>query len=61
MVFSEQQKEGRSRRMSTVLWDMFTGSAPYREILIRTFHPFFLSRFLWDMAISVIPFSERRQ
>jgi flavin-dependent dehydrogenase len=61
MVSSEQQKEGRSRRMSTVLWDMFTGSAPYREILIRTFHPFFLSRFLWDIAISVIPFNERRQ
>lgn len=61
MVSSEQQKEGRLRRMSTVLWDTFTGSAPYREILIRTFHPFFLSRFLWDMAISVIPFKERRQ
>jgi flavin-dependent dehydrogenase len=61
MVSSEQQKEGRLRRMSTVLWDTFTGSAPYREILIRTFHPFFLSRFLWDMAISVIPFKEKRQ
>jgi flavin-dependent dehydrogenase len=61
MVSGEQRKEGRSRRMSTVLWDMFTGSAPYREILIRTLHPFFLSRFLWDMAISVIPFKEKRQ
>ena len=61
MVSSEQEKEGRLRRMSTVLWDTFTGSAPYKEILIRTFHPFFLSRFLWDMAVSAIPFREKRQ
>ncbi len=61
MVSSEQRKEGHLRRMSTVLWDTFTGSAPYREILVRTFHPFFLSRFLWDMAISAIPFKEKRQ
>jgi flavin-dependent dehydrogenase len=61
MVSSEQLKAGRFRRMSTVLWDTFTGSAPYREILIRTFHPFFLSRFLWDMAVSAIPFKEKRQ
>ena len=61
MVSSEQRKEGRRRRMSTVLWDMFTGSAPYREILIRTCHPLFLSRFLWDMASSAIPFKDNRQ
>jgi CRP-like cAMP-binding protein len=30
--------------MSTVLWDMFTGSAPYREVFLRTLHPMFLFR-----------------
>lgn len=57
MVAAEQEKEGRDRRMSMVLWDMFTGSAPYREILLRTLHPAFLARFLWDIANSVAPLS----
>ena len=43
--------------MSMVLWDMFTGSAPYREILLRTLHPVFLARFLWNVAKSVAPLS----
>ena len=57
MVATEQEKAGRHRRMSMVLWDMFTGSAPYREILLRTLHPAFLARFLWDIANSVAPLS----
>ncbi|MFZ1059838.1 MAG: hypothetical protein WAP47_11695 [Candidatus Rokuibacteriota bacterium] len=36
--------------MSIVLWDMFTGSAPYREIFFRTLDPRFLGRFLWESA-----------
>lgn len=43
----EQEAPGASRRMSIVLWDMFTGSAPYREIFLRTLDPRFLVRFLW--------------
>jgi flavin-dependent dehydrogenase len=50
MVAKEQQKQGSRRRMSLVLWDTFTGSAPYRSILRRTLHPFFLGRFLWDIV-----------
>lgn len=42
MVEGEQRKAPRARRMSTVLWDTFTGSAPYREVFIRTLHPVFL-------------------
>lgn len=38
------------KRMSMVLWDMFTGSAPYRNVFMRTLHPAFVSRFLWDVA-----------
>jgi flavin-dependent dehydrogenase len=54
MIASEQSKPGELRRMSTVLWDTFTGSAPYREILIRTLHPAFLIRFAWDNLISIV-------
>ncbi len=55
MVAREQQKQGRHRRMSMVLWDTFTGSAPYREVFLRTLHPSFLGRFLQDMVIGVWP------
>jgi flavin-dependent dehydrogenase len=42
MTVREQRKEGRSRRLSQVLWDMFTGSASYKDVLLRTMHPAFL-------------------
>jgi flavin-dependent dehydrogenase len=57
MCESEQGKEGRHRRMSMVLWDMFTGSAPYRDILMRALHPAFLLRFLWGLTSSAGPVS----
>jgi len=59
MVSIEQKKEGSPRRMSTVLWDMFTGSAPYKEVLIRTFHPSFLANFMWNIAVALWPFKRR--
>jgi flavin-dependent dehydrogenase len=54
MAAAEQQRERSSRWMSIVLWDMFTGSAPYREIFLRTVHPAFWSRFLWDNLASIV-------
>ena len=53
MVASEQSKEGSPRRMSTVLWDTFTGSASYRDVFLRTLHPAFISRFLWNLVVSI--------
>ena len=53
MVSREQKLPGEKRYMSTILWDMFTGSAPYREILMRTLHPAFWSRFILDLASSL--------
>jgi flavin-dependent dehydrogenase len=50
MVSTEQQKEGLHRRMSSVLWDTFTGSAPYRDVFLRTLHPLFLENFLWHIV-----------
>jgi flavin-dependent dehydrogenase len=54
-VAGEQQQEGGPQRMSGVLWDTFTGSAPYRDVFLRSLHPAFLSRFLWNMAVSIWP------
>jgi hypothetical protein len=43
MVDKEQgYPKGRPRIMSSVLWDSFTGSAPYRDIIARTLRPSFL-------------------
>jgi flavin-dependent dehydrogenase len=53
MTRSEQNKQGPRRRLSMVLWDTFTGSAPYRDILGRTLSPAFLSRFLGEMAMAL--------
>jgi flavin-dependent dehydrogenase len=54
MTSKEQQNQGKRRHMSTVLWDMFTGSASYREIFLRTLHPAFWVRFLWDCVASIV-------
>ncbi|MFZ2491796.1 MAG: hypothetical protein WA208_09950 [Thermoanaerobaculia bacterium] len=40
-MVAREQREAR-RPMSTVLWDTFTGSAPYREILLRCMTPAFI-------------------
>jgi hypothetical protein len=32
------------------LWDMFTGSAPYREIFLRTLSPRFIGSLAWQTA-----------
>ncbi len=53
MVSKEQQKAGGHRRMSMVLWDVFTGSAPYRNILLHSLHPFFLSRLVWNLIVGL--------
>ncbi len=42
MVLHEQEKPTRPKRMSMVMWDTFTGSASYGDILLRTMHPAFL-------------------
>ena len=52
-VIKEQNKEGAKRNMSTVLWDTFTGSAPYKEIFLRTLKPSFLTSLLWNTLTSI--------
>lgn len=52
MTALEQKLDGAQRRMSMVLWDMFTGSAPYLEIFKRTLHPKFLVVFIWNLFLA---------
>jgi flavin-dependent dehydrogenase len=62
MVSSEQRNGAPSNRsMSMVMWDMLTGSAAYREIFLRTLHPAFWSRFLWEVGISLLSPKGRMQ
>ena len=56
MTTAEQQGRGGGElRMSGVLWDTFTGSAPYREVFFRTIHPLFLSRLVYETAAGLFP------
>jgi len=54
MAAREQRQEGGHRHMSVVMWDMFTGGAPYRETFLRTLHPAFWVRFLWHSVVSLV-------
>jgi hypothetical protein len=54
MLTREQEREGGARRFSTMMWDMYTGSSPYREIFLRSLHPDFLVRFVWNCAVSLV-------
>lgn len=58
MTGREQEGSG-SRHMSAVLWNMFTGSAPYREIFVRTLHPGFIGGLLWNLAVAALPVAGR--
>ena len=61
MVNREQQDARARKRMSGVVWDTFTGSAPYKDIFKRTLHPLFVMRYLSDIAAEVWPIRRRRQ
>jgi flavin-dependent dehydrogenase len=55
MTSHEQMTPGSRRLMSSVMWDVFTGSAPYREVLLRTFHPAFVGGMLWNLIAGNAP------
>ncbi len=52
MVIAEQKKESHKRRMSSVLWDTFTGSAAYKDIFIRCLNPLLLASLVWNIIKS---------
>ncbi len=59
MTAMEQGGKDVPRRMSAVLWDTFTGSAPYREVFLRTLHPFFLGRLVFETLAGRLMFRRR--
>lgn len=54
MVRGERALPGERRDMSRVLWDTFTGSATYREILMRALTPRFVFRLLHATLTSAL-------
>ncbi len=55
MTKMEQDKRSNQRPMSMILWDMFTGSAPYRDVFLRSLRPSFIGRFIWNTVIRFKP------
>ncbi len=49
-VAAEQRASGQTRRLSSVLWDTFTGSAPYLDVFLRSLHPLFMVGFLGSLV-----------
>jgi flavin-dependent dehydrogenase len=59
-AIAEQRRTGTQRRLSGVLWDMFSGSAPYNDIFKRMLHPALLGELVWSLAASAWPTPGRR-
>jgi flavin-dependent dehydrogenase len=55
MTANEQKQVGGARRMSGVLWDLFSGSASYTDVFLRTLHPVYIGSLLWNLAVSNLP------
>jgi len=59
MIDREQLRRDKPQRMSGVTWDTFTGSAPYTDIFKRSLHPFFISRFVSDIASEILGIKQK--
>jgi flavin-dependent dehydrogenase len=55
MIEVEQRRPNGPRPMSGVLWDMFSGSAPYADIFLRTLRPAFLGSLAWNLVAGNLP------
>ena len=60
MTANEQVKKKGRKRMSEILWDLFTGSASYREVFLNTLHPAYVGTLLWNLAASNWPAGRRQ-
>ena len=58
MTTREQQRDADGRHMSSILWDVFSGSAPYREVMARAFHPGFVTGLLGSLVAGNWPFAK---
>jgi len=55
MTAQEQQQTERPRRMSGVLWDLFSGSASYTNVFVRTLHPAYIGSLVWHLVSGNLP------
>jgi flavin-dependent dehydrogenase len=55
MTVKEQQSADSPRRMSGVLWDLFSGSASYTDVFLRTLHPAYIGSLLWNLVAGNLP------
>jgi flavin-dependent dehydrogenase len=53
MVEKEQTLEKSKRDVSSLLWDTFTGSASYRNILFRSLNPVLIAKLMWNLLIQL--------
>jgi flavin-dependent dehydrogenase len=49
MTENEQLQPESPKRMSSVLWDLFSGSASYTDVFLRTLHPAYIAGLLWNL------------
>ena len=61
MAQREQDKASAKPHMSSLLWNMFTGSAPYLEMFRGTLHPGFVSNLLLNLASAILPERGKRK
>ena len=61
MAQREQAKSKAKPHMSSLLWNMFTGSAPYVEMFRGTLHPGFIYNLLLSIAAGFRPESKKTQ
>jgi flavin-dependent dehydrogenase len=59
MVAREQQQSAAPRRMSGVLWDLFSGSAPYTDVFLRTLHPAYVGSLVRNLVAANLPDKSR--
>ena len=50
MTALEQRNADSTKRMSGVLWDLFSGSASYTNVLLRTLHPKYIASLIWNLV-----------
>jgi flavin-dependent dehydrogenase len=55
MAQKEQSKVGAKPHMSSLLWNMFTGSAPYLEMFRGTLHPGFIYNLVLSIFSALLP------
>jgi hypothetical protein len=50
MTVQEQADSDSAKRMSGVLWDLFSGSASYTNVFLRTLNPAYIGSLVWNLA-----------